>query len=129
VSAAKIATGGKVTILDGKAAAEEIITEQDVQEPAKLARILGRTVKVLAEIARRFNPRRIDYEDVPCLTAGAAIQLQHNFKGRVRWWIVDWTSTGTAAPVLKRNTTTTADTLVLLSYVAGTATIRIEEAG
>lgn len=129
MSAAKV-NGTKVTILDGRADPAEIVTEQDVQDASKLARGLGRVARDLAGLLRRFNPSRVDFEDVAVGAAGASVTLEHRFSGRVRWWLVGWQATGTTAPILKEDTTnSTSSALVLLSYVAGTACIRVEAAG
>lgn len=129
MSAARIDSAGKVWNLDGRVEPDENITELDVQDPAKLSKLLGRVLASQATLRRNFVPRRLDFEDVAVGTLAAAVPLQHGLNGRVRWWIVDWTSSGTAAPVLRRGAATDSNTLVLESYVAGTATIRIEEAG
>lgn len=130
MSAARIDSDGGVTILDGRAEPDEIITEGDVQDPAKLARRLAEVSKSIADLRRAFVPSVRDYEDIPVSTAGAVVQLEHRFGGRVRWYLVGWQSAGTAAPILKEETSlTTNDTLALMSYVAGTACIRVESAG
>lgn len=130
MSAAKVSSAGLVTQLGSKPTPDEVVTEQDVQEPAKLARVLGRVLAEVAALKRRFAPRAIDFEDVAVSTAGATVSLEHGMSGRVRWYLVGWQSSGTTAPILKESTTlTTSSTLVLASYVAGTATIRVEEAG
>ncbi len=82
----------------------------------------------VAELRRRWVPHRLDFEDrVFDATGTTKYRLEHRFRGRVRWWVVDWL--GTVAPVLSRHADSTSDVLVLVSYAAGTATIRIEEAG
>lgn len=126
-SNARVTSDGKVAQLDGRASAAEVVTEQDVQEPAKLSRLLVRLLTDVAALKRRFAPRRFDFEDVPVLAAGGTVQLQHNFGGRVRWWVVDCTSSTKAW----LNAATTADTLVvnLTGTSDGTATIRVESAG
>lgn len=129
MSSARIDSASKVYPLDSPAAPDEVVTEKDVQEPPKLSRMLLRLLKDVASLKRLWTPSRIDFEDQAVSTAGAVVTLNHGFGGRVRWWIVDWQATGTAAPVLKRTTATTNDALVLASYVAGTATIRVEAAG
>ncbi len=130
MSAARIAADGTVTRLDGRADAEEIITDDDVKEPAKLTRLLSRILSNVAALKRVSAPRRLDFEDVVVSTAGASVPLQHNLNGRVRWSVVDWECATNVAPILRKDATnTTASTLVLLSYVAGTATIRVEAAG
>jgi hypothetical protein len=133
MSAAKI-NGTTTTVLDGKASADEVVTEADVQDAPKLARMLVRLLATVADMRRAFSPRRIDFEDVAVSTAGAQVALQHNFGGRVRWWIVGWTSSGTSAPILRELAPTAPaapdpNTLYLQSYVAGTACIRVEGAG
>lgn len=129
MSAVRISSAAKVSTLDGRAQPDEVVTEADVQEPPKLARLLARLLKDTTALKRAFAPRRIDFEDVAVSTAGATVSLQHNFAGRVRWYLVGWSSTGTQAPILKEAAATTASTLVLASYVAGTATLRVESAG
>ena len=129
MSAAKI-NGTTVTRLDGRASAPVVITESDVKDAAKLARMLGDVIAAAAELSRAWAPAVVDFEDVAVSTAGALVTLQHNMRGRVRWWVVDWVCATNVAPILRKSTTaTTSDTLVLLSYVAGTATIRVEAAG
>jgi hypothetical protein len=130
LSAAKVSESGVVTSLDGRAEPDEVITENDVQDAAKLARALSAMSKAIAALKRAWAPRTIDFEDVLVATSGAAVHLAHGF-GRVRWWVIDWvpTSPGTVAPILFKSDATTEQTLVLLSYVDGTATIRVEEAG
>ncbi len=119
---------GKVTQLDGRAGPPEVVTEADVQEPAKLARAVQSLLLRVATLERTRVPQRIDFEDIAVSTAGAQVSLAHGMNGRVRWWIVGWRSSGTAAPILRESPTTitTANTLYLQSYVAGTATIRVE---
>ncbi len=130
MSAAKIDSAGNVTQLDGRLQPPEVFNDQDAQDPVKLARVVARLLAENTELRRRFNADRLDFEDVAVSTAGASVTLQHNFAGRVRWYLVGWQSSGTDAPILKEDTTnTTENTLVLKSYVAGTATIRVEEAG
>lgn len=132
MSAAKIDSSGKVTQLDARAGADEVVTEEDVQEPAKLSKMLARLLANVAALRRARVSARVDFEDVvvPSTGATAPVRLQHNMVGRVRWWVVGWQCSTNVAPILREDTAnTTASTLVLLSYVAGTATIRVEAAG
>ncbi len=129
MSAAKI-TATKAVVLDGKADAPEVVTTDDVQDPEKLARGLQRMARDLAALRRRFNPQRIDFEDVVVPAAGASFSLEHRFGGRVRWWVVGWQAFGSVVPLLREDkASTTSSTLVLISNAAGTATIRVENAG
>lgn len=131
MSAAKVASDGAVTVLDGRGEPDEAVTADDAKDASKLARLLGRLLSDVAALRRAWAPRSIDFEDVTVSTAGAQVALAHNFGGRVRWWICGWQSSGTSAPVLRESSSVTTDenTLYLQSYVAGTACIRVEEAG
>lgn len=130
MSSARIASDGAVTVLDGRSEPDEIISTPDIEDPVKLARRLAVMSKDIAGLRREWRPSLLDFEDTPVSTAGAAVQLQHSFGGRVRWWVVDWECASNAAPILRKDdSSTTSDTLVLKSYVAGTATIRVESAG
>jgi len=124
---ARIASDGTVTQLGAKSTPDEIVTADDVKDTAKLAKVLTRIISLLAALRRAWAPRTIDFEDVPLPNAGGLVTLQHNFGGRVRWWVVD--NIGASSILLQRNAATTADTLVLSSNSAMTATIRIQEAG
>lgn len=123
-------TNGKVRQLDRPAQPDELVTEEDASSALKLSKLLVRLLRHVALLRRRFSPAVIVYEDIPTSTLGAKVTLEHGFGGRVRWSVVGWQSSGTTAVNLKEDTTSTdADTLVLLSYTAGTACIRVEEAG
>lgn len=128
---ARVDTAGVVTRLDGKADADEVVTESDVQDTAKLARLLCRILKTLADLKRRFVPRRIDFHDITTVATPGTVTLQHNFNGRVVWWPIDYQISGSAAsPIIQRNAAAgDANTLVLLTYTTGLVSIRVEEAG
>lgn len=130
MSSAKIDSDGNVTSLDGKIVPDEAVTEADAEDKGKLARILGRLLRDVADLRRRWNPRRVDFEDVTVTNAGDSYQFEHGFKGRVRWWPVGWQSGTADACVLVENTAaTTETTLVLDSYGDGIVCVRVEEAG
>lgn len=134
MSSAKIDSSGKVTQLDGKGAPEEQITEEYVQDPPKLSRLLTRILAVLTPLSRAWSPRRIDFEDVVSTgTSGSpqSLSFSHKFGGRVRWWVVDQSSSGTVTLplVLKDTAKTTADILYLNVYYPMTFTLRVEESG
>lgn len=130
-SSANIDTSGRITQLDGKAAPDEVVTEDDVKEASKLARILFRILKELAEIRRRWWPRKLDFTDMTLDAAGTLFYLPHDFNGRVRFWVVDFRVVGAAgAPIIQRDATeTTPNVLALRSYKEAEVTIRVEEAG
>lgn len=129
-SAARIDATGKIYQLGPKSQPDQNLTEDDVADATKLTKLLVKMLGDIAALRRRYAPRRIDFEDIVTGTSGATFQLQHNLSGRVRWWLVGWSAVGTSAPVLKEfPSLITSNTLALQSYVAGTATIRVEEAG
>lgn len=127
---AKVLSTGVMKQLDGKADPDQQVTEQDVQQPPKLARLLTDVLRDLARLKRRPYLRRIDYEDI-AVTAGGSVTLAHRFNARVRWWVVDWVpSVSGVAPVFERTVATTdANTLILKAGNSGTATFRVEESG
>lgn len=128
MSASRIDSAGKVTRLDGKADPEEVVTEADVKDPAKLAKMLARVLATVAGLRRSFVAKRVDFEELTVLSAGNTVSVQHNFNGNVRWWVID----GTTFVFAKRNTTlTTATTLALdvSGSVNGTFSLRVEHVG
>lgn len=112
---AAIEQDGTVRPLDARTAPDEVLTEQDVQDAPKLAKLLTRIRKDIATLGRRFAPRRIDYEDVE-VSSSKAVMLHHGFGGRVRYWLADWAAAGGLPPVLSKGSTTDNDTLVLDAY-------------
>ncbi len=130
MSAGRLTADGKLTRLDARAGAPEVLTKKDVEDTDNLATVLNDLRADVAEERSNFRPSRLDFEDFPVSGGGFALRLNHGFGGRVRWYVVDWQSSGTSAPILKNDTTQTdMTTLVLLSYVAGTVTVRVEAAG
>lgn len=108
------------------------VTGDTVQDPEELARILTTLVKVLeASTYQSRGEVYVEFEDVAVSTAGAEVTLRHALGKRPRWSIVRWSSSGSSAPVLKESLNSDgspkSDTnqLVLASYVAGTATVRV----
>jgi hypothetical protein len=65
-------------------------------------------------------------------TGGATSELYHGYGGPVRWWVTTWMqqpdlgASPTTAPILVRDTSSTGKILILQSYVAGRAVIRVE---
>lgn len=128
--AARVSSTGKVYQLDRPAEPEQRVTEEDVQQPSKLARMLMALLKDVADIKRRFFPRRIDFEDVEVdNTGGKKFYFHHNFGGRVRWWPVDVVDLGGGQAALTRHADSDNDTLVLVSNASARVTIRVESAG
>lgn len=129
----RIETDGAVTQVDRPAAPDLVVTEEDVKDAGKLARLVMSIAKDVAALKRRFAPRRMDFEDVTVDSTGTTkYRFEHRFGGRVRWWCVMYrdpsgASGGTAT--LRQHADTDKDTLVLVSLVEGVVDVRIEEAG
>lgn len=120
---------GPVRQLERRTEAREQIDEAEVQAPDRLARRLTEQDRRIATVERRWSAKTLDFEDRVVDGSGTTkYRFEHRFGGRVRFWPVDWTG-GTDAPNLRKHTDTTNDTLVLTSTVAGTVTLRVEEAG
>ena len=132
---ATISTSGVVRQLDKPKsafdAADENVREEDVRDPKRLTTLLVRILRDLKEIRRRFLPRHIDFEDVAVDgTSATKTLLAHHFKGRVRFWVVEWKPTVLGDVFqLEKHADTTDNVLVLLSGRAGVATIRVQETG
>lgn len=130
MSVGKVLSDLSIQRLDTPREPDALITEEDVQNPRKMALLLTRIVKEIAEVKRRFVAKRIDYEDVTVTNAGLSYAFQHSMKGRVRWWPVGWQSASADACVLVEDTARTDDnTLYLKSYGDGVVTLRVESAG
>jgi hypothetical protein len=127
--AARVDASGRVFQLDRSAEPDEIVTEEDAKDAGKLARILVRVLRDLADIKRRFFPRRIDFED-RAVVSGDVLRLNHGFSARVRYWVVDWRPfTPGDVAVFDRNAGTNAQALLLNVGNSGTVTVRVESAG
>ncbi len=120
---------GKSRSLDRKVASDELVSEADITDVPKMARLLTRILRSIADLRRTFVPRRTDFED-RAVGSGTYERFPHGFGGRVRWWVVD--SIGTA-PILLQSSVpayrSDENTLILYSAAAPTVTIRVEEAG
>ena len=126
---ARVASDGTVTQLGARAAPAEVFTEEDAKDPAKAAKVIARLLAEVAELRRRFSPRRIDFHSVT-VAVGSYTPLQHNFSGAVSWWVIGWQSTGAGNATQFIDTDfSDANTLTLFSGESGIATIRVEEAG
>lgn len=119
---------GKTRQLDRPAEPSEQVTVEQVADPPTLVRLLMRLLREVAFGNRRWFPQRVDHEDrVVDATGTTKYRFPHGFGGRVRWFPVDWQ--GAAGHGLARHDDSDTNTLVLVSYVAGTVTLRIEAAG
>jgi hypothetical protein len=103
--------------------------------PEQLARQLtalqAATVEATEATRRNRGNTKVTFEDVACPAGGATVVLRHGLGRRARWRVVDW-----MRPIpggshgLERskssNDTNDENTLTLLSFIAGTATIEVE---
>lgn len=128
ITAAVVDRAQRVRSLVQPKGTDRQVTEAQVQDPQTLARLLQGALRDIAELSRRPCPRRIDFEDVEVNGDGVTLYyFPHGFAGRVRWWAVDYV--GGPALLHRSEDATTDDTLALLSEIAGTVTIRVEEVG
>ncbi len=127
---ARLTRSDEVVQLDRPAEPPENVTEEDVQDAGKVARLLMRLLRDVTGLKRRFWPRAIDFEDRDVDDTGTTkYRFTHNFGGRVRWWVVDAVDTSGGPAYLARHADTDNDTLVLVSFALSRVTIRVEEAG
>lgn len=95
-----------------------------------MSRIVQGLLNDVATLKRAWTPRRIDFEDVAVDGTGSTLyRFPHGFGGRVRWWVVDWSGAASVAGLMRDEDATDDNTLVLVSWIAGTVTVRVEEAG
>ncbi len=132
---ANVTSGGVVRQLDRKAAPDEQITEEQVQDPPRLARVLMDMLRDVAILKRRWTPKRLDFQGIVSTATDIAPQdfrLEHGFGGSVVWWpvkVVFTAGTTIVVPYIYELPTSSENTLILRVYYPGTLTIRVEEAG
>lgn len=120
---------GSVKQLDRLTDADEQVTESDVNDTWRVARLFARLLREVRRLSGRWNPRVIDTQEFEVDATGTTVyRIQHNFGGRVNWWVIDFAG-GTYGPAFMRHAETTEDTLCVVSNEAGTVRLRIEEAG
>jgi hypothetical protein len=126
---AVVPAGADVRQLDGRRDPEEAVTEEQVQDPGRLARLLARVLKDLTSLKRRYAPKTIDHLDRDVDATGTTLyRFPHGFGGRVHWYPIDWVG-ATDGERLSRHEDSDNNTLVLVSFIAGKVSIRIEKAG
>lgn len=104
------------------------VTAKTAADPDALSRKVMELARSLAQLQAQSPRQSIEFEDLAFDATGTKVfSFRHNFGARVRWFVVD-VSGATAAPVLMKHASTDANTLALVSYVACTATIRVEKA-
>lgn len=108
------------------------VQDEEVKNPVKLAEILRGVLRRLTDAEAAIPPESLEFE-VEVSTAAALTTLSHNFNGPVRYWVTYWTadrtgSAPTTAPILVVDITSDDNNLILKSYVAGRAIVRVEPA-
>lgn len=104
---------------------QAVASKDDLSDPERLADTLKDIMRRLAKL-EEVRPNDWTEFEVQCGTAGATISLPHNFECPVRYSVVHWK--GSAAHALTVNeTSSTNKILVLNSYVAGRAVVRVEK--
>lgn len=98
--------------------------------PGQLAEQLRQVMLRVNRLEAVAPPEPTEFE-VAVSTAGALVSLRHSFGVPVRWWVTSWGTTTAGTPpvathALVMDATSDSDTLVLRSYVAGRAVVRIE---
>lgn len=125
---ANISAQGVVTVLGRQLNGPERLTDEDVKDPPTLTRILLTIIRDTSRVIGFWRPRRLDFEGRAILGDGTTkYRLEHQFGGPVRYWIVGWD--GAAAANIREHDDSDSNTFVYTSTSAGTATVRLEEAG
>lgn len=106
---------GIVKQLDGRVAPDEVVSEEDAGDVAKLSKLLTRIVREQAEARRRATPQRLDFEDI-AISSSAPVRLHHGLGGRVRYAVHGLSTGGGLAPVFAQSSATDENTLVLDAY-------------
>ncbi len=100
------------------------LSEQDIAEPRRLSEALRDLVRRVGDLEGKSPPEGLEIEkDVS--TGGALVTIEHNFNSSVRWWVTSWKN-ASSGHSLVWNTASDTNKLVLASYVAGRAVIRVE---
>lgn len=107
------------------------VQDEDVKDEKKLAEILRHTLLRVTELEARLPPEGVEFE-VAVGNLGSTTSLFHNLGQPVRWWVTCWTrpveqgAYPVTGPDLIQDASSDTTTLVLQSYTAGRAVIRIE---
>ncbi len=127
---ANIPLNGPVVQLDGRVEPDESVSPEDMKDANRVSRLLARILRDLAQIARLWRPRRLDFEGRTYLGDGTTVyRLEHRFGGSVRITAVNWDSSGAGAFDYSLVASSNLNTAAFVTHVAGTGTVRIEEAG
>ncbi len=107
------------------------VHDSDVTDPKKLAEILRGALLRISELEAAAAVQPVEFE-IELGSAGATVTISHNLHSAVRWWVTCWTRLSAAGAypstgaLIVQDASSTADQLVLRSYTAGRAVIRVE---
>ena len=115
-----------------QAASVHLHTDDDgkVKDLGELAKVLRQMTARVNKLEAALPPEATEFE-VNVGSGGALVELFHNFKGPVRWWVTGWLQTSGSAypvsgPLLAQDSSSTSTSLFLRSYLSGRAIIRVE---
>jgi hypothetical protein len=130
MGAAYVDSDGNVVQLDSGGGPPEVVRPEDVADDTKLARMVERILKSIAQLERRWDPEKRWFRDVTVDATGTTkYRLEHGLGGRVNWYVAHWDGAAGVEVRVDQHADTDSDTLVLVSGAAGTVTILVEEAG
>ncbi len=99
-------------------------SSEEVSDTGKLSDILRYLTARISKLESVAQPEATEFE-VTVSTGGATVTLQHDFDCPVRWYVVSWKN-ASAGHSLAWDSSSNSKKLVLKSYVAGTAVVRVE---
>jgi len=103
MTTSKINSLGRAIPLEARRLPDRGVTEEDVQDPKRLARLLTQVVGDSADAKGRHNPRAVYFDDVSLVGDGTEIRLTHGFGTRARWVLLGFyetTTGGVSSPEL-----------------------------
>lgn len=119
--------------LDSRPQPDEVVTNEDVADAPKLARLLTRILSELAALRRAWSPRVITFRDIVSTGTNVSpqtVRLTHGFGSAVEYEVVDIANPGVVnVTLVSRDSTSDANVLVVKVYFAATIAIRVTEAG
>jgi hypothetical protein len=106
------------------------VQDDVTKDPGKLSETLRQMTQRLNKLEAASPPEATEFEIV-CGQGGSLVELFHNFKGPVRWYVVAWLNTDNVAyphlgPQLAQDASSTPTSLFLRSYSPGRAVVRVE---
>jgi hypothetical protein len=120
---------GVMRQLDRPSDPEEQVNDDQISDETQMSRLMMGILRDIVKMKRRFWPSYLEFEDRTVDASGTTVlRLTHNFGKRVRWWVVDWSGASSGHHLVK-HASSDLNTLALVSFTAGTVTVRVEESG